>query len=203
MDKDNNHVPLRHADYFRSFGAQVSQNVQDAPLYVLWRLLLQQFLGWPLYLIYGITGGSDSTARKPNGKIAERSHFNPASALFLESEFNAIAISDVGIATTVLSLVLIGKAIGFSRLFLLYGQPFLWLNHWIVALTYLQHTHPSIPRHEAASWTFAKGATATVDRDIGILGRFFLHNVIDCHVVHHLFPYVQFIQLMSSSTNTE
>ncbi|TVY91180.1 Delta(12)-acyl-lipid-desaturase, partial [Lachnellula willkommii] len=199
MDKDNNHVPLRHADYLRLFGAQVNQNMQDAPLYVLWRLLLQQFLGWPLYLMYGITGGSNSTPRKPTGKIAEKSHFNPASALFLESEFNAIAISDVGIATTVLSLFWVGKVIGFSRLFLLYGQPFLWLNQWIVALTYLQHTHPNIPRHEAASWTFAKGATATVDRDIGILGRFFLHNVIDCHVVHHLFPSIPFYYAMEAT----
>ncbi|KAH8648132.1 fatty acid desaturase-domain-containing protein [Tricladium varicosporioides] len=192
MDKDNNHVPLRRADYLHSFGAQLNQNVQDTPLYVLWRLLLQQFLGWPLYLMYGITGGSNSTARKPNGEIAERSHFNPGGAFFFESEFNAVVISDVGIATAVLSLVWIGRTVGFSSLFLLYGQPFLWLNQWIVALTYLQHTHPNIPRHEAASWTFAKGATATVDRDIGIIGRFFLHNVIDCHVVHHLFPSIPF-----------
>jgi hypothetical protein len=56
-----------------------------------------------------------------------------------------------------------------------------------VAITFLQHNHPSVPRYERNSWTFTKGALSTIDRDFGWAGRFFFHNVIDFHVVHHLF----------------
>ena len=56
-----------------------------------------------------------------------------------------------------------------------------------VAITFLHHTHPSVPKYENASWNFLRGATATIDRDFGYVGRFFFHNIIDFHVIHHLF----------------
>jgi bifunctional Delta-12/omega-3 fatty acid desaturase len=188
MRKDHNHVPLRHGEYLRSFGEHLQESAHDAPLYVLVRIFLQQTLGWPLYLLYGVTSGPNSTARKVTTGILHKSHFNPFGALFLPHEAKAIILSDIGIAVTVASLVFFGRIFGFGTLFLLYGQPFLWLNQWIVAVTYLQHTHPRVPRYECESWTFVKGATATIDRNMGFIGEFFLHNVIEFHVVHHLFP---------------
>lgn len=59
-----------------------------------------------------------------------------------------------------------------------------------VAITYLHHTHPEVHHFDADSWTFVKGALATVDRDFGFVGRHLFHGIIDTHVVHHLFPYV-------------
>jgi omega-6 fatty acid desaturase (delta-12 desaturase) len=58
----------------------------------------------------------------------------------------------------------------------------------VVAITYLHHTHPEVHHFEAESWTFVKGALATVDRDFGFVGRHLFHGIIDTHVVHHLFP---------------
>lgn len=59
-----------------------------------------------------------------------------------------------------------------------------------VAITYLHHTHPEVHHFEAESWSFVKGALATVDRDFGFVGRHLFHGIIDTHVVHHLFPLV-------------
>jgi bifunctional Delta-12/omega-3 fatty acid desaturase len=53
-----------------------------------------------------------------------------------------------------------------------------------VAITYLHHTHPDVHHFEAESWTFVKGALATVDRDFGFVGRHLFHGIIDTHVVH-------------------
>lgn len=62
----------------------------------------------------------------------------------------------------------------------------------LVAITYLQHTHPSVPHYTAETWTYTKGALATVDRTIGFIGRHFFHEIIDYHVVHHLFSRIPF-----------
>jgi bifunctional Delta-12/omega-3 fatty acid desaturase len=55
------------------------------------------------------------------------------------------------------------------------------------AITYLHHTHPKIPKYEDPSWTFLKGALATIDRDFGFIGRNLFHGIIEYHVIHHLF----------------
>ena len=53
--------------------------------------------------------------------------------------------------------------------------------------TYLHHTSPKVPKYDASSWTFVRGATATIDRDFGIIGTHFFHNISSDHVTHHLF----------------
>ena len=77
--------------------------------------------------------------------------------------------------------------IGFDLVAPLYLQPYMWVNHWIVAITYLHHTHPNLPKFEPEAWTFIKGATATVDREFGFIGKHMFHNIIEFHVIHHLF----------------
>lgn len=62
--------------------------------------------------------------------------------------------------------------------------------------------------YEPQSWTFVKGALATVDREFGFIGRHLFHGIIEFHVVHHLFPYVssiahpQSISLKRNFTNS-
>ena len=31
----------------------------------------------------------------------------------------------------------------------IYGMPYLWVNHWLVLVTFLQHTHPHLPHRNA------------------------------------------------------
>lgn len=50
-----------------------------------------------------------------------------------------------------------------------------------------------VPHYDPQSWTFVKGALATVDREFGFVGRHLFHGIIEYHVVHHLFPYVSMV----------
>ena len=84
-------------------------------------------------------------------------------------------------------LYLWSRQVGLEMVALLYFQPYVWLNHWIVAITYLHHTHPDLPKFEEGNWTFLKGATATVDREFGLIGKHIFHGIIEFHVIHHLF----------------
>lgn len=54
-------------------------------------------------------------------------------------------------------------------------------------ITYLHHTDPKLPKYTAESWTFVRGATATMDRNFGFLGEHIMHNISSDHVTHHLF----------------
>ncbi|XHG05977.1 hypothetical protein AWENTII_009190 [Aspergillus wentii] len=81
-------------------------------------------------------------------------------------------------------------------------MPYLWVNHWAVAITYLHHTHPSIPHYGPQSWSFTRGALATVDRSTGFLGRHFFHEIIGYHVVHHLFSKIPFYRAEEATKAT-
>lgn len=62
-----------------------------------------------------------------------------------------------------------------------------------VAITYLQHTDPTLPHYADSSvWNFARGAAATIDRDLGFVGRHMLHGIIETHVLHHFVSTIPF-----------
>lgn len=69
-----------------------------------------------------------------------------------------------------------------------------------VAITYLQHTDPSLPHYLNESWTFTRGAAATIDREFGFIGRHLLHGIIETHVLHH---YVSTIPFYNADEATE
>jgi omega-6 fatty acid desaturase (delta-12 desaturase) len=75
---------------------------------------------------------------------------------------------------------------GWLAVFKFYVVPYLFVNMWLVLITFLQHTHPNLPHYSNEAFTFLRGALATVDRDYGILNYFF-HHIADSHVAHHLF----------------
>lgn len=54
-----------------------------------------------------------------------------------------------------------------------------------MAITYLQHTDPTLPHYKPESWNFARGAAATIDRDFGFIGKHVFHDIIETHVLHH------------------
>lgn len=61
-----------------------------------------------------------------------------------------------------------------------------------MAITYLQHTDPSLPHYQPESWNFARGAAATIDRDFGFVGRHIFHGIIETHVLHHYVSTIPF-----------
>lgn len=51
--------------------------------------------------------------------------------------------------------------------------------------TFLHHSDPTLPHYRKNSWTFLRGAAATVDRPLlGWVGRFFMHNISHDHIAH-------------------
>ncbi len=54
-----------------------------------------------------------------------------------------------------------------------------------MAITYLQHTDPTLPHYDARTWSFTRGAAATIDREFGFIGRHIFHGIIETHVLHH------------------
>ncbi|GFR52743.1 hypothetical protein Agub_g15354 [Astrephomene gubernaculifera] len=143
-------------------------------------LAFQQLLGWPLYLAFNVSG--HHTERWAN-------HFDPFSPLFTKKERVEVFISDVALAAVLAGLVALGRACGFVWLLKTYGIPYLIVNHWLVMITFLQHTHPKLPHYGEGEWDWLRGAMATVDRSYGILDTVF-HHIADTHVVHHLFSYM-------------
>ncbi|KAJ9271130.1 hypothetical protein DTO212C5_2788 [Paecilomyces variotii] len=164
---------------------------EDAPIVQLVQLLGHQLFGWQLYLFFNVSAGVKSKQREePNWW--RMSHFEPRSAVFRLNEAVYIALSDLGIGLTLTALYFASTAIGWPAVFLLYIVPYFWVHHWLVAITYLHHTHPDVHHYTPEGWTFVKGALATVDRDFGWVGRSLFHGIIDTHVVHHLFPRIPF-----------
>ena len=61
-----------------------------------------------------------------------------------------------------------------------------------MAITYLQHTDPSLPHYTGETWTFARGAAATIDREFGFIGRNLFHGIVETHVLHHYISTIPF-----------
>ena len=69
-----------------------------------------------------------------------------------------------------------------------------------MAITYLQHTDPSLPHYQSEQWNFVRGAAATIDRDMGFIGRHLFHGIIETHVLHH---YISSIPFYNADEATE
>ncbi|XP_049405463.1 delta(12)-fatty-acid desaturase FAD2-like [Solanum stenotomum] len=65
-------------------------------------------------------------------------------------------------------------------------------------MTFLNHTHPSVPHYDSSEWDWLRGALATIDRDYGMLNRVF-HNGPDTHVLHHLFSTIPHYHAMEAT----
>ncbi|KKK25492.1 hypothetical protein ARAM_002056 [Aspergillus rambellii] len=168
--------------------------LEDTPIYSCLSLLAHQLGGWQLYLLCYVTSGPKSRPiqAKNTSRFQTQSHFDPTSSLFTPSQRILIVISDIGLLLTGAAIYYLGQQVGLLKTFLLYFVPYFWVHHWLVAITYLHHTHPTVPHFDDETWTFTKGALSTVDRDFGFIGRHFFHHIIEHHVVHHLFPRIPF-----------
>ncbi|KAI2604619.1 fatty acid desaturase-domain-containing protein [Hypoxylon sp. NC1633] len=189
ISTDLNYVPPTQQEFRELFRGRVDLKhvVEDAPVVTFGRIVLQQLVGWPWYLLTHITAGPSSSPRKSRGWW-DNSHFIPSSSLFRSNESWGVAASDLGILCMCLGLYIAAGVYGSSTIFWAYVLPWMWLNHWIVMITYLHHTSPSLPKYTPQSWTHLRGALATVDRDPGVILKYMFHHIIDLHVIHHIFP---------------
>ncbi|TIC27150.1 delta-12 fatty acid desaturase [Wallemia mellicola] len=158
---------------------KVSELLEDAPLATFVNVLLQQLLGWPMYLIRNASG----QRHYPRGT----NHFNPSAIIFDARHFGQIVLSDLGVGLMLGALYYWGKQRGFAEVVNYYVIPYLWVNNWLVCITFLQHTDPSLPHYREGMWNFQRGALCTIDRTfMGPIGKHILHGICETHVAHHI-----------------
>ena len=178
MKRDTAFVPRREGEVpgwlwlIRRFGVG-----EDTPIYALCSLALHQLLGWPAYLLF-YASGSSSYRVKGVWSYVCRSHFDPLANIFTTSEQPFVFLSTIGVSSAIACLVLLARYLGSGEVFLLYGVPYLWVNNWLVAVTYLHHNDPGVSHFEGSSWTYLDGAISTVDRPFGLIGRHLFHGIV-------------------------
>ncbi|KIY64963.1 hypothetical protein CYLTODRAFT_492679 [Cylindrobasidium torrendii FP15055 ss-10] len=176
-------------------GARVSEEIKrelyealgDSPIGAVIGSFGYLIAGWPLYLIRNASG------QKRYPKFITN-HFNPTAVLFTPKQYMQIVISDVGVliwAAAIIASIIHWDLATVTRVYLI---PYLWVNHWLVLITFLQHTDPLLPHYRAAEFTFPRGALSTLDRsllgDLGPigawLGAFATHGISETHILHHV-----------------
>lgn len=210
MERDMVFVPKTREQYATKIGKfahELHELTEETPIATLLDLVGQQLAGWPMYIITNVTGHNNHENQregrgkgKKNGFLQGVNHFNMSSPLYEAKDANLILLSDLGIALTIGTLTILGNKFGWANMFVWYWLPYLWVNHWLVAITFLQHTDPSLPHYTGESWTYTRGAAATIDREFGFIGRQLLHGIIETHVLHH---YVSTIPFYNADEATE
>jgi omega-6 fatty acid desaturase (delta-12 desaturase) len=185
LGRDMVFVPKQREVFFSLRG--LKNNSEDAPIRTLYYIFVQQLFGWIAYLTTNVTG-----QKYPNRSKWVVNHFTPSSPLFDKKDYLNIVISDIGIITAFIGLCFASQKWGFSTVLVMYVLPWMWVNHWLVHITYLQHTDPRLPHYDADEWNFARGATATIDRDFGFIGKHIFHDIIETHVLHHFVSRIPF-----------
>jgi omega-6 fatty acid desaturase (delta-12 desaturase) len=103
--------------------------VEDTPIVALITLLFHQLIAWPIYLAIN----NFALPRMRAFAWWKRSHFyfGGDGPNFKISNREDVILSDFGIALVAAGLWAGISYFGFEKLFLVYGAPWLWTNHWI------------------------------------------------------------------------
>ncbi|KAF6844606.1 fatty acid desaturase [Colletotrichum musicola] len=202
MERDMVFVPRtreQHATRAGRLVHELAELTEETPAFTFLMLVLQQLVGWPNYLMTNVTGHNYHERQregrgkgKKNGFGGGVNHFDPSSPIFEAKDAKLIVMSDIGLAITISALVYLGKNFGWNNLLVWYFIPYLWVNHWLVAITFLQHTDPTLPHYTGEQWNFVRGAAATIDREMGFIGRHLLHGIVETHVLHHYVSTIPF-----------
>lgn len=203
LEKDMVFVPKSRLEYARRYAGGIAHDLaeltEETPIATLLHSIAQQLLGWLMYLFTNVTGHNYHQRQKEGRGVGKRngffggvSHFDPRSPLYEAKDGKLIVLSDVGIAIMGYVLYMACQKWGAGNIAIWYGMPYLWVNHWLVAITFLQHTDPSLPHYYPEAWNYCRGAAATIDREFGFIGRHLMHGIVETHVLHHFVPLIPF-----------
>lgn len=195
FEKDMVFIPPHRETFLEKKGvSKFAELTEESPINSVLVLLVQQIVGFQTYLAIDATGQRHTELEGEGSwyKQFYASHFNPNACIFDKGDFWYIVISDIGILTVVYAVYQWIQNFGWFNCMVHWFIPYLLVNHWIVFLTYLQHTDTTLPHYEDKEWTFARGASCTIDREFGFVGWFFFHDIIETHVCHHYFSRIPF-----------
>jgi omega-6 fatty acid desaturase (delta-12 desaturase) len=185
LERGETHVPPRaDSPACRQVAAQ---HARLGPVgYGLWALVTHLLVGWPLYLFLGVAGGEHYGGATCH--FWPSRHGSGLRPLFPARLHPAMLRSSLGVVVVLLALGATAAATSPARVLAVYGLPYLVVNAWLVAYTWLQHTDLDIPHYDASDWSWAKGALQTVDRPYGPLLNLLHHGIGSTHVCHHINP---------------
>ncbi|KAJ0569090.1 putative oxidoreductase [Helianthus annuus] len=143
----------------------------------LFRLVILCAIGFLLYVCFNVAG-------RKYGRYTN--HFDPRSPIYSESERPYVVLSDLGLLVMYYVLYKVAMAQGLTWLVLVYFAPMVVAYAILAIITWLNHTHPSLPHYDSTEWNWLRGSLSTVDRDMGFLNTI-SHHLCDGHVVHHMF----------------
>ncbi|MEZ6097360.1 MAG: fatty acid desaturase [Pirellulaceae bacterium] len=183
LELGETHVPVKGTETANS-NSKTTRSTWQQRRRGAWEIFTHLAIGWPLYLMFGLTGGPIR---------GMTNHFWPywpfSSALFPGKWKAKVLASTVGVLTTLIALIAWAWYAGsIIPVLLLYGGPYLVVNAWLVLYTWLHHTDVDVPHLDATQWTWIRGAFLTVDRPYGRLLNTLHHGIGSTHVVHHLCP---------------
>jgi omega-6 fatty acid desaturase (delta-12 desaturase) len=180
LDFDETHVPLRDTTPGGKAWLRWQEMFGDEAFAIV-VIVLRFVVGWPLYLLTGVTGG-------PSRGVTN--HFWPgwpfSTALFPGEWRRKVWLSDIGVVVMLGLLGWWACSAGLLTVLAVYVGPYLVVNVWLVLYTWLQHTDVDVPHFDDEEWTWVKGAFMTVDRPYGGLLDFMHHHIGSTHVAHHM-----------------
>jgi omega-6 fatty acid desaturase (delta-12 desaturase) len=156
---------------------------------ILFNIILKLLIGWPLYLLFNMTGGRIDYYYKPiclDFDIIKYSHFNPYARIFPPDYKNKIIITDIFLLFQLGNLVMMDYIYGLGTSIIWYGFPLLCTNAWLTLYTFLQHTDSKVPHYGTDKFTWLKGALCTIDRPYPWVIDEMHHYIGSTHVLHHL-----------------
>jgi len=193
---------LSKSSIIKRFGLQIGE-----PIFGILQIILHLLLGWPAYLLLGVTGGKSRgltnhflpyQLNKGNNRIVSGNNNTntnldktissevPFKRLFPKNMSTKVWLSDLGVLSTLSLLFYLSTIYGFPIILALYGGPYLIINSWLVLYTWLQHTEVDVPHFDNNNHHFIKGAFHTIDRPYPKIINFFHHNIGSTHVIHHI-----------------
>ena len=184
LERGQTHVPPRASSSMGLFTEGLTRKL-GRPMAGLVALFNHVVIGWPLYLLFGVTGGEAYGSSVSHFRMPEQGV--PLKRPLFPAAFRRWMLrSNIGLVVVLGALVV--AAIQFSplRVLAVYGLPYLVVNGWLVVYTWLQHTDVEIPHYDSQHWTWVKGALQTVDRPYGPLINLLHHGIGSTHVCHHV-----------------
>jgi hypothetical protein len=131
-------------------------------------LVFYLLLGWPLYPLFGITGGKDYGT--PTSHCWSAAPFrNGRRPLFPGACMPLIRHSNLGLAAMLLALFLAAIQFSPARVLCVYGQPYLVINAW-QATALLQLRFPDLVHHYPTLIHLALWRVAINARSNGLQG---------------------------------
>ena len=186
LEAGETHVPSLGQSSWGDLTRQLKRIFGDSAYGVV-SIAIYLLLGWPLYLLFGFTGGPERGF--PTSHFIDSAPFNSGERELFPGKWKGLmGISNIGLAVVLALLVVWATQTSLMRVLCVYGLPYLIINAWLVCYTWLHHTDTTIPHFSGDDWDWAKGALQTVDRPYGPLLDLIHHGIGSTHVVHHLNP---------------